>query len=544
MASKNTKIEKAYEYLKKSPMFKLSLSSKELFHSNFLEWLSNVDEQAFKSLILDMAGLKENKYEWPKVWRVKREYKNFDLCVVAYDQDQYENDNEDEKIDDDEDFRILFVIENKVKSIPYKEQLERYALESKKKNEAYWKNRGNDLLNKLKQNGFNDDKKAEKYWIGIEDGQWVLKQGKKTGPGKKTQWSEPIPLNVPIFNESEGEKNKTKFLECYTKWKRSPEISIRYILLSLAQSFPEYDGNKNVWRVGEADWKVCNYRYYKSRIKKRFEDVTQGLNSQIIADYCKFIEYLTTLSKVWAKDYVDQKRIFLYADNDNYKKAHKSRIHDLYQKLKFSYLCTLLFKRVKDKYGEKYDKVFPSNQAGLFKEKNTEFEPGMNYICVNYTYLHGEPLLEINVHPKCEGDGIEMYYAIQVQGNAYEHGVQVKKNENTTKKLKRDKEKVFSETVWNRLNDTTISIMSNWMNVKGVSNWEEAKADWMIKPDRVNQEFNKYDMNDGTYVYQKYIINDNASISDVLEQMLSDLEYIDGKLNKDNYGKQTQFFKH
>ena len=65
MAIENTKIEEAYKYLAKSPMFKLSLSSKELFHSNFLEWLSNVDEKAFKSLILDMAGLKEKNYEWP-----------------------------------------------------------------------------------------------------------------------------------------------------------------------------------------------------------------------------------------------------------------------------------------------------------------------------------------------------------------------------------------------------------------------------------------------------------------------------------------------
>lgn len=132
----------AYEYLKSSPMFKLSLSSKELFHSNFLEWLSNVNPIAFKSLILDMAGLKGKKYKWPDVWRVKREYNNFDLCIVAYD--QYKN-NEDEKIDDDEDFRIMFVIENKVKSIPYIEQLKRYTQEAKTKNEIYWKKRGDDL---------------------------------------------------------------------------------------------------------------------------------------------------------------------------------------------------------------------------------------------------------------------------------------------------------------------------------------------------------------------------------------------------------------
>ena len=34
-----TAYEKAINYLKTSPMFNLSLSSKELFHSNFLYWI-------------------------------------------------------------------------------------------------------------------------------------------------------------------------------------------------------------------------------------------------------------------------------------------------------------------------------------------------------------------------------------------------------------------------------------------------------------------------------------------------------------------------
>lgn len=131
-------VNSAYNYLKTSPMFKLSLSSKELFHSNFLEWLSNVDQDAFKRLILYMADLEEG-YEWPEVWRVKREYNNFDLCIVAYDQYGEDNENEKDINDDTNDSRILFVIENKVKSIPYKEQLQRYAIEAEKLNILYWK---------------------------------------------------------------------------------------------------------------------------------------------------------------------------------------------------------------------------------------------------------------------------------------------------------------------------------------------------------------------------------------------------------------------
>ncbi len=539
MENKTKDVISAYEYLKTSPMFKLSLSSKELFHSNFLEWLSNVDQKAFQRLILDMAGIEENDYNWPTVWRVKREYNNFDLCVVAYD--QYGKDNDNEKIDDDDDFRILFVIENKVKSIPYKEQLERYAREAEEKKLAYWKNRGNDIFeNALKEYGNNDDKYDGKYWIGIENGSWVLKKGIKSESGRKTIWSEVKEMSVTSGEKGKKKKNKTNFLECYVKQEIAKEPPIHFILLSLAKNFPGYENDgKNVWKVKmkdskdnekEIDWKVCNYLDYKSKIEKAFENVSNGLYSQIINDYCKFIECLTTLSSKWEKDYGETEKFL--SKNENYKDAHQFRIHDLYQKLKFSYLCTQLFNIINNKYGTESEyeyTVYPSNQAGLFKEKKTEFKYSDKYICVNYTYLHGDPLLEINVHPICE-NGVELYYAIQVQGNAYEHGIQVKKNDDTIKILKKQQGEVFSETVWKRLEDKKISIIPNWMNIKSFSHW--INAGWMVVPDRENKGYNKYDMNDGTYVYQKYIINEDVTIDQVLGQMLEDLHYISDKIKK------------
>lgn len=504
--------DSAYAYLKTSAMFKLSLSSKELFHSNFLEWLSNVDQEAFKGLILDMAGIEED-YEWPNVWRVKREYNNFDLCVVAYNQDQYKN-KEDERIDDDDDFRILFVIENKVKSIPYKEQLERYTREAEAKNNAYWRNRGSA---KLKEYDINGNKNDGKYWIGVEKDSWVLKQCVESGRGKDAKWSEVKKL-IPATDDGKWKNNKTNFIEYYAEQGKNQNPPIHYILLSLAKNFPEYDG-KNVWKVDitdskdneiEIDWKVCYYSNYYSKIAKAFKLDDDGLNSQIIKDYCKFIESLTTLSEKWAKDYEEDSQEtnkFLYLDNTNYKRAHQLRIHDLYQKLKFSYLCTQLFISIKNNYGEGYE-VFPSNQGGLFKEKNKS-SSDKKYICVNYTYLHGEPLLEINVHPECK-NGVELYYAIQVQGNAYEHGIQVKKRK--------------AKDVWDELETRQMEIIKGWMNISEFSKWE--KAEWMDVPNKENKCYNKYDMNDGTYVYQKYIINNDVTIKTVLSKMIKDLQYI------------------
>lgn len=103
------------ENLTQSPMYNLSLSDKELFHSNFLAWLGINDDTKpfFLKVIKKLSGIDLNQYN---NWTVLREYKNFDLCI---------------KKDND----YILVIENKVKSIPSKAQLDRYV----EKIEDYYK---------------------------------------------------------------------------------------------------------------------------------------------------------------------------------------------------------------------------------------------------------------------------------------------------------------------------------------------------------------------------------------------------------------------
>ncbi len=91
--------------LKESPIFNLSLASKELFHSNFLAWLWEAPEtkkgfeRLLKELFIDddMGGISS----------VIREKKNIDLTVNF-------------------DSGRKLLIEVKVKSIPDKKQLEKY----------------------------------------------------------------------------------------------------------------------------------------------------------------------------------------------------------------------------------------------------------------------------------------------------------------------------------------------------------------------------------------------------------------------------------
>ena len=89
--------------LKRSMVFVMSLGSKELFHSNIWAWLIEQDI-AFADVFFD--GLSMNK-----TIRVTREEKHRDITIWV---------GEDAKT------AKAYVIENKFKSIPHAEQLERY----------------------------------------------------------------------------------------------------------------------------------------------------------------------------------------------------------------------------------------------------------------------------------------------------------------------------------------------------------------------------------------------------------------------------------
>ena len=105
----------AYSILSSSPLFNLSLSSKELFHSNFLAWLA----QHYPNFFVEICKELGCKADWSNAeWNVKREYKNFDLCITS-------------------DEKIVMVLENKVKSIPTKAQLDEYVEKLKKEEKQY-----------------------------------------------------------------------------------------------------------------------------------------------------------------------------------------------------------------------------------------------------------------------------------------------------------------------------------------------------------------------------------------------------------------------
>lgn len=95
--------------LESSPLFHLSLSSKELFHSNLLSWLFSNYKSECSRLLRPYIGDHVGEFH---LITINREEKNRDLMLY------FENESGHIK---------KLIIENKVKSIPNYEQLEAYS---------------------------------------------------------------------------------------------------------------------------------------------------------------------------------------------------------------------------------------------------------------------------------------------------------------------------------------------------------------------------------------------------------------------------------
>lgn len=150
--------------IEKSPMFQLSLGSKELFHTNFLYWLSKAEPNAFWRIMGKFGINADDKGSLV----VKREWEHFDLSIVhVTNKQKNRKDGEREIVDN-----IVAVIENKVKSIPRIKQLENYNKEIEKVNKD---NECKKILLALIDPGFDHNNEGwscftyEKYRGFIED---------------------------------------------------------------------------------------------------------------------------------------------------------------------------------------------------------------------------------------------------------------------------------------------------------------------------------------------------------------------------------------
>ena len=414
------------------PIFRLSLSSKELFHSNFLEFLWRSDSSAFIRMIrnlLNDQGVLPDSHEY----FLDREKENFDICIYHLEDDLNPRGRKKAKDAPNEKppQRVVYdlIIENKVKSIPYREQLKKYVerIERKKRKDDHWKT--------------------------------------------------------------------------------------RYLLLSLAESFPDKSEKGEVVvsfeiKKGKRDfpivaaWKIVNYLTLRDEIRNGWND-SEG--SSYISDYCDFIYRLHYLQQAILSSILDQNADEpLFKDYDLYK---EHRLHDLYVKLR----CTKFMMHLKDRLGSVRVNLLPANEV----RKQTE--PGV-YLNVNVFNGVGQVGALVWDGGKT---GMRDLYEVIVQGEQFRHGI----GQNPSSSKEKDWDRL--NEMWDRLNKDPNSLSFSYLhNILDMTDPD-------IIPENANKKEKKgrpYDAYDSGYIYRYIPCGDWKALT-LLENMSKDIEEIAKKLN-------------
>lgn len=490
----NKAYDEAINYLKTSPMFNLSLSSNELFHSNYLYWIWKTNEDCFKKIINSLIG--EENY-WDKNWKgknleVRREYKNFDLSIVEVlnsakteqdiDNKVYKSTSEPENESENGEYRtdglILFVLENKIKSIPYKKQIDEYINKISTHNSAVVKKGNSARTAKLRK--LINDRKNQCRTENIEG---RLKSGQ----------SKEIEEEIRSENKALNTKISTP--------------TSQLVLLSLVKDFPD--------KPKEHEWKIKSYEEYIEQIESlKFTDY-----NNLKTDYCQYVRNLITCIKKWdkfPKFYIEESDNFL--EYPHLQTAEELRLHALYSKYNYAKLCCILMQKLKEKefgkdkvqYIRKQDDIMLlTGQDPKKKSQFGSYDDCFNdniLIGVGYDYTSTKPLLEVKVVRKpADADAVKLIYIIQVQGDKYEHGI-IKKG---------TRSEVESFITCNEL---------KWVDkIEGGSE--------IFGDNEVNNSYNGY--ND-TYsmVYKYRQITDKAETKKVIEYIISDVKNLLAELDK------------
>lgn len=487
-------------------MFQLSLASKELFHSNFLAWIGSWEgdkgpKHPFRQLMYQLgASHAVEPDSWGKDWYVAREYKNFDLCVLDCNPEDFD---ESQKPDNSEENstkqpHVLLVLENKVKSIPNIEQLHEYQ-------------------DKILDINFEWIKNADlKY-------KWELTE---QGANKHSK-------EDPAKYVADKKRSAIKDL----KDKRTD-----FLLLSMSETFPDRRVVDN-----EGVWCYISYSTYSELLKNLCKDLTPSLSKSIINDYILQLKSLLELHKDWTgkEDFLNTEFLYYEKTKDesrtyrfNYPKLKQLRIHDLFQKQRYAKMCSILKERIKDEIIENFG-------LECVARLDLSTDSLENKVFAGFNFLHGEPLLDIWLGTK------DFVYTIQIQGDSYEHGIQKKldsgedKGVNSKKlwKLLWEGKNAIAQSVngWNWICDFEDPFGENGKIISEGDNgkeyfpviscneiFEDPKSIYPQSPRKrkgAYYPFLKYEMDTGvTFIYQYRKISDKAKVNEVINYILADLK--------------------
>ena len=462
--------ETCIDALRKSSMFHFSLGSKELFHSNFLHWLSETDWHFFVNVMRCLAGHKDSAFWWEddkykdKI-EVRREFKHFDLSIWLLDNK--------EKEDEEERWIPVFVLENKVKTLPYKEQLKKYVVD------AYelWKK--GQIVKEIIENA-NGESINDKCGITF-----IL-----------------LSLILPE-NFEEVEITKTYKLG-RKKTDKEYEISFSW--------------SNNTYQALLDAFHANNYEPENKNFEEILKDYSSFVNSLLniaINDWkiSKDEEYLMRICPQEIKDEESNDETKL--EKEKIKKLDELRIADIRQKICYEQLLDLLMCRLSKEKDYCVRRV-ESQDFGYNKKKKGEL---CNCFLCRTNFFHKKGLFEAIylIRKKRSRDDEPFFLTIQIQGNLYMHGISGK---NVVSETKVDKKNVLGEFFYFdsafKENEEKVGEFFDY----GKKNPDLLKKDKLIFDDN---SFGKYGPN---FIYQSAEIPPQMKISAILELMVDDIKSI------------------
>lgn len=273
MQQEETTLEDIAKSLNNSLMYNLSLTSKELFHSNFLAWLGRNEStkpffvKVIKHLTSDshngINGIDLSQYN--EDWTVEREDKNFDLCIKR-----------------GEDY--ILVIENKVKAIPREDQLDEYVKKIKLQNNTNNNTRFLLLTLYLKFRGY---------------GPWMIKRYKDLAEAMELNLENNIPNGS---YEKEVIEDYIRFIrnmnELAKKWREQIEKQEVF-----AVPFTDVNVTPGLKKLSDLYTKI-QFSIYCEKMKKKLKD-------ELINQDFLHIEIFNSESKAIKEMTIDDKKLYI-----------------------------------------------------------------------------------------------------------------------------------------------------------------------------------------------------------------------------------------
>lgn len=368
------------EKLNNNPIFQLSLSSKELFHSNFLAWLA--EDKNTRGIFNQLMKVWLNDPKWEfneEEMMVKREYKNFDFCICEkvrnyHKKKEGEEDQEEKYIPG----AIIFVLENKFKSLPYKEQLEKY----------------HERVTQLNIQGLKDQEKAKEKKNRLENN-WVKKNTTLiNAQNAKTKYVLLTLADNILGNTAENNSNELAFTTTNTITYGKTEFT------------------------NKAEWKIINYKQYSNILSQLNEDKTLWNNvenksfyQELINKYCEFIDTFSNHTTYSLEEISNKRECTINKDIcwnilTNHQEFYEIRCYDIWQKL-VMYKCAQYLVSLLD---SKFTIDYNSNDKHIWEDKKNGCHQEKLYIGIGF--FHGEAFLEFKY--LMPNDAI---FCLQQQGN-------------------------------------------------------------------------------------------------------------------------------